>query len=130
VNPLAEILDFEPPRRWAAGSRVGDLIFLAGETGTDPVTLETVGDGVEAQAEQAFLNIRTTLERFGADLTHVVKLTVFLTDIGDLHAVGSVRARHLARTVPSSTVEVSALARPELVVEIEAIAMVPGATPD
>jgi 2-iminobutanoate/2-iminopropanoate deaminase len=125
VTAQAEILDFEPPRRWAAGARVGDLIFLAGETGTDPVTMEAVAGGVEAQAEQAFENIRATLERFGADLSNIVKLTVFLTDVADLHAVGSVRARVLPRTVPSSTVEVRALARPELRVEIEAVAVAP-----
>ena len=121
-----EILDYDPPRRWAAGARVaGDILLLAGETGIDPVTMAVVEGGVEAQAEQALANIRTTLERFGADLSHVVKLTVFLTDIADLAAVSGVRARHLPRTVPSSTVAVKALAHPELRVEIEAVAVAP-----
>jgi 2-iminobutanoate/2-iminopropanoate deaminase len=122
-----EIIDYVPPRRWAAGSRVGDILFLAGETGTDPVTMAVVPGGVEAQAEQALENIAATLARFGSDLSSIVKLTVFLVDIGDLPAVSGVRARHLARAVPSSTVAVKALAHPDLLVEIEAIAVAPRA---
>lgn len=120
---MIELLDFEPPRRWAAASAVGDLLFLSGETGTDPATGEVVEGGVEAQADQAFANIAATLARLGSDLDHIVKLTVYLTDISELHAVGGVRARRLARPVPSSTVEVRALARPAMRVEIDAIAI-------
>ena len=121
-----ETLDYEPPRRWAAGTRVGDLLFLAGETGTDPATMAVVPGGVERQTERAMANIAATLARFGSDLEHIVRLTVFLTDITDLPAVSAARASILGRTVPSSTVAVAALAHPEMRVEIEAIAVVPG----
>ena len=121
---MAEILQYDPPRRWAAAARVGDLLYLAGETGTDPVTMRTVPGGVEAQTEQIIANIRTTLARAGADLGDVFKLTVFLTDIADLPAVSAVRARHFTTPLPSSAVQVVALAAPDLLVEIEAIAQV------
>jgi 2-iminobutanoate/2-iminopropanoate deaminase len=118
-----DVLDYEPPRRWAAASVAGGFVFLAGETGTDPVTLETAPGGVEAQAEQALRNIEATLGRLGLGMDALVRLTVYLTDIGDLPRVGAVRARLLPRTLPSTTVQVAALARGDLLVEIDAIAL-------
>ena len=122
---MTDILQYDPPRRWAAAARVGDLLYLAGETGTDPATGEIVPGGVEAQTEQVIANIRATLAHFGADLDDVFKLTVFLTDIADLPAVGTVRARHFTTPLPSSAVQVVALASPQMRVEIEVIAAVP-----
>jgi len=120
-----EILQYDPQRRWAAAARVGDLLYLAGETGTDPATGGIVPGGVEAQTEQAIANIRSTLAHFGADPSDVFKLTVYLTDIADLPAVGAIRARHFPTPLPSTAVQVSALASPEMRVEIEAIARLP-----
>lgn len=125
---MPEIFDYDPPRPWAAASRVGDLLFLSGETGVDPVTLETAPGGIEAQTEQALSNIARVLAPFGAGLDDVAKLCVFLTDIEDLGTVGRVKARHFTRTVPSSTVAVTALAREDLVIEIEAIVQLPETT--
>ncbi len=122
---MTEILQYDPPRRWAAAARIGDLLYLAGETGTDPETMAIVPGGVEAQTEQIIVNIRTTLARFGADLGDVFKLTVFLTDMADLPAVGAIRARHFTTPLPSSAIGVVALASPEMRVEIEAIARIP-----
>lgn len=124
---MTEILQYDPQRRWAAAARVGDLLYLAGETATDPATGRIVPGDVEAQTEQVIANIRTTLAHFGADLGDVFKLTVFLTDISDLPAVGSVRARHFPTPLPSSAIQVVALASPDMLVEIEAIARVRGA---
>jgi len=121
----AEVLQYDPPRRWAAASRVGRLVYLAGETATDPVTLAIVPGGIEAQTEQVFTNIRTTLARVGADLGDVVKITVFLVDMADLAAFSTIRSKHLATPVPSSAIQVGALASPEMRVEIEAIALIP-----
>lgn len=123
---MTEILQYDPQRRWAAAARVGDLLYLAGETGLDPATGDIVGGGVEAQTEQVISNIRATLAHFGADLGDVFKLTVFLTDITDLPAVSAVRARHFPAPLPSSALQVVALASPKMCVEIEVIARVPG----
>jgi 2-iminobutanoate/2-iminopropanoate deaminase len=122
---LTEILQYDPQRRWAAAARVGDLLYLAGETGMDPATGEIVAGGVEAQTEQVITNIEATLAHFGADLGDVFKLTVYLTDIADLPVVGAVRARHFTTPLPSTAVQVVALASPDMRVEIEAIARVP-----
>ena len=124
---MTEILQYSPARRWAAASRVGDLLYLAGETGTDPGTLQVVEGGIEAQTEQAFANIRSTLAHFGADLGDVIKVTIFLTDMADLDAVSAVRSRYFLTPLPSSAIGVVALASPAMRVEIEVIAVVPSA---
>jgi 2-iminobutanoate/2-iminopropanoate deaminase len=128
VSPVSsdvEILDYDPPRRWAAASRVGNIVYLAGETGVDPDTMQAVPGGIEAQTEQACRNMATTLARFGMDLSHVVKLTMFMTDISMLPASGAARARHFPRTLPSSAIGVRELAHPDLLIEIEGIAVIP-----
>ncbi len=117
-----EVLDFEPPRGWAAASVVGGLVFLAGEGGTDQTTMELVPGGAEAQTEQAFDNITATLGRLGLGLDALVRLTVYVTDMALLPRVASVIERRLPRPLPSTAVGVVALAHPGLVVEIDAIA--------
>ena len=122
---MTEILQYDPQRRWAAAARVGDLLYLAGETGLDPATMRVVEGGIAAQTEQVFANIRSTLAHFGADLTNVIKITVFLTDMADLDAFSAIRARSFATPLPSSAIQVVALASPEMRVEVEAIAVIP-----
>ena len=115
---MTEILQYDPQRRWAAAARVGDLLYLAGETGIDPLTMRVV-DGGQAQTEQVFANIRSTLAHFGADLTDVIKVTIFLTDMADLDAFSAIRARSFATPRPSSAIQVVALASPDMRVEVE-----------
>lgn len=124
-----EVLDYDPPRRWAAASVANGFVFLAGETGTDPVTLETAPGGIEGQTEQAMRNIEATLARLGLGMDAIVRLTMYLTDMADLPKASMTRSRFLPRTLPSTTVEVAALAREDLKVEIDAVAVAgPGTT--
>jgi enamine deaminase RidA (YjgF/YER057c/UK114 family) len=84
-----------------------------------------VGQGdPRAQLRQVFLNLTTALAAAGASMDHVVKLTVFLTDMADLQAFREVRDDFvpLDRPPASSLVQVSSLVNPEFRVEIEAIA--------
>lgn len=122
---MTEILQYSPARRWAAASRVGDLLYLAGETGTDPETMQVVDGGIDAQTEQVFANIRSTLAHFGASLADVIKVTIFLTDMADLEAVSAIRSRQFPTPLPSSAIGVVALASPAMRVEIEVIAVIP-----
>jgi 2-iminobutanoate/2-iminopropanoate deaminase len=101
-----------------------DLVFCAGQLGTDPTTGE-LADGVEAQAERALRNLEAVLDAAGCTLADVVKTTVFLADIDDFAAVNAVYARFMPDPPPArSTFGVAALPKAGRV-EIEAIAARP-----
>ena len=86
------------------------------------------GDDVVAQAQQVFASIGAVLAAAGAAPADVVKVTVFLTDVEDRARINPVRQRFFGESRPASTlVEVSRLAVPGAKVEVEAVALVPGA---
>ena len=103
----------------------GGTVYLRGQIGQDLDTSENVGVGdVEAQAEQAMKNIAMLLEEAGGSLDHVVKVTVYLVDPRYREPVYRVMGRWLKGVHPVSTgIVVSALARPEWLVEIDAVAV-------
>ena len=105
----------------------GNTVYLRGQIGQDLDTRESVGPGdVEAQAEQAMANIAMLLEESGARIEDVVKVVVYLTDIRYREPVYRVMGRWLKGVFPVSTgLVVSALARPEWLVEIDATAVIP-----
>lgn len=105
--------------------RAGDLIFLRGQVGQDLDSSESVGDGdPAAQAEQAMKNIATLLSDAGASLADVCKIVIYLTDSSYREDVYQVVGRWLRGVHPVSTgVVVSALARPEWLVEIDVTAV-------
>ncbi len=103
----------------------GDTVYLRGQIGQDLDTSETVGIGdVEAQAEKAMANIAMLLEEAGSELGDVVKVTIYLIDPRYREPVYRVVGRWLKGVYPVSTgLVVSALARPEWLVEIDAVAV-------
>jgi enamine deaminase RidA (YjgF/YER057c/UK114 family) len=105
----------------------GNIVFLRGQVGQDLDTAESVGAGdVAAQAERAMANIAALLAEAGARLEDVCRVTVYLTDVRHREAAYGVIGRHLKGVFPVSTgVVVSALARPEWLVEVEATAVIP-----
>jgi len=105
----------------------GDTVYLRGQIGQDLDTRESVGPGdVQAQAEQAMANIATLLKEAGSELGDIVKVVVYLTDIRYREPVYQVMGRWLAGVFPVSTgLVVTALARPEWLVEIDATAVIP-----
>ena len=105
---------------YAAGIATGNLAFLAGQLGLDPVTGE-LADGVVAQAEQALKNVEALLTAAGATFDNVIKTTVFLADIADFNAVNEVYGSRFTEPYPArSAVQVGALPKGALV-EIECI---------
>ena len=110
--------------------RAGDTIYLRGQIGQDLDTRESVGIGdVEAQAERAMANIAMLLDEAGGELSDIVKIVVYLTDVRYREPVYRVMGRWMKGVFPVSTgLVVTALARPEWVVEIDATAVVSGAT--
>jgi enamine deaminase RidA (YjgF/YER057c/UK114 family) len=105
----------------------GHTVYLRGQIGQDLDTSENVGIGdVEAQAEQAMHNIDLLLREAGSELSHIVKIVVYLVDPRYREPVYRVMGRWLKGVHPVSTgIVVSALARPEWLVEIDATAVIP-----
>ncbi len=105
----------------------GNTVYLRGQIGQDLDTRENVGVGdVEAQAEQAMRNIDLLLREAGSEPAHIVKVVVYLVDPRYREPVYRVMGRWLKGVHPVSTgVVVSALARPEWLVEIDATAVIP-----
>jgi len=104
--------------------RAGDLVFTAGQLGLDPATGEFRGDDVGTQAERALTNLAAILDAAGSGMDRLVKVTVFLADIGDWPAVNEVYARLIPKPFPArSAFAVKDLPRGARV-EIEAVAMV------
>jgi len=104
----------------------GRLVAVSGQVAWDADGNVVGRDDVEVQARQVFANLGTALAAAGTDLAHVVKLTVFLTDIRDVATVRRVRNEFVdAASPPASTlVQVVALVDPALKIEVEALAVV------
>lgn len=105
----------------------GNLVFLRGQVGQDLETSESVGAGdAAAQAERAMANVKQLLDEAGARLEDICKITIYLTDVRYREAVYPIIGRWLKGVFPASTgLVVEALARPEWVVEIDVIAVIP-----
>jgi 2-iminobutanoate/2-iminopropanoate deaminase len=101
-------------------------VYISGQIAYDKDG-KVVGAGdMKAQAEQVFKNLQLALDAAGATFSDVVKMNTYITDMDKAPAVREVRARYFGETTPASTlVQVVHLARPELMLEIEVIAVVP-----
>jgi enamine deaminase RidA (YjgF/YER057c/UK114 family) len=105
----------------------GTMVFVRGQIGQNLDTSESVAIGDAAgQAEQAMANIKMLLEEAGARLEHITKITVYIIDPRYREPVYRVLGKWLKGVFPVSTgIVVSALARPEWAVEVDAIAVIP-----
>jgi 2-iminobutanoate/2-iminopropanoate deaminase len=113
-----------PVGPYSPGMVVGNLVFVSGQAGRDPQTLQTA-DSVEAQTEQCLRNIAAILEAAGSSLSRVVRCGVFLVDMHDFPKMNGVYARMFGEHRPArTTVEVSGLPGEGLLVEIDAVAVI------
>lgn len=104
--------------RIAAGS---DLVFLSGQIGLEPSTGELVSENFEAQVRQAFANLEAVVQAAGGSLANIVKLTLFLTDLGKFAAANAIMAECIPQPFPArSTVGVASLPKAAQF-EVEAI---------
>jgi 2-iminobutanoate/2-iminopropanoate deaminase len=104
------------------GVRVGDLLFCAGQIPVDPATGQIVAGDIRAQTERVLQNVNIILQDQGLTPAHVVKTTVFMTNLAEFAAMNEVYAGHFRHDPPArSTVQVAALPRGANV-EIEVIA--------
>ena len=109
----------------SAGVEANGFLFLSGQLGTD-ADFALAGDDIEAQTRQALENVKALLEEAGCTLADVVKVTAFVTDAPLSTGFNSVYAEYFADAPPARSTVVSGLLLPGAVVEIEAVAAVPG----
>lgn len=107
---------------YSLGIGAGDYVFLSGQIPLDGATGKLVEGGIEAQTQQVFKNILALLENAGVTMEHVVKATVFMTDLTEFAAMNVVYEKNVAAPYPArSTIQVAGLPMGARV-EIEMIA--------
>jgi 2-iminobutanoate/2-iminopropanoate deaminase len=103
--------------------KAGGLVFVSGQLAVKPGGSELAGEGIAAQTEQVFANLRAILEAAGSGLDRIVKTTVYLRNLDDFHGMNDVYRKYVGDVPPArATLEVSALPSGALV-EIDAIAL-------
>jgi enamine deaminase RidA (YjgF/YER057c/UK114 family) len=107
------------------GVKVGDTVYISGTVAFDREGTVIGGDSVYEQSKQVFINIEEALASTGASMADVIKIATFLTDISGYGEFGRARTEAFPKGVPASAAyEISALIKPEVLVEVEAIAVV------
>ncbi len=126
--PNAKLIKTDPdplaPFRLAQGYQVGDVIYLSGQAAID-LEGNIVGAGdFDAQAAQVFENIALLLKTAGSSMEQIVKVTIYLIDMANFPKIIELRGQHFTPPYPADTiVQVASLALPELMIEIDVIAL-------
>ena len=120
-----EFWHHQPQRTYDRVCRVDNYLFLAGEDSKDRTTQEVQGNDVTEQTKILFHNLEETLSAFGSSLDHIIKITTYLTNRKDRNAFSEARAKIMKHTPPSTLIMGVQLAEPEMLVEIDAIAVIP-----
>jgi len=106
----------------------GGLVFCSGTAGIDPATGK-IPEGIEAQTEQALVNLAAVLAAAGASMADVVKTTIFYADVEDFGRLNEVYAQHMPDPPPARSAPANVRLPRGLLVSIEAIAALPGVSP-
>ena len=116
-----------PPGRWSNAVRAGDFLFVSGLVSRSADGSRIEGTGEYEQSRMIFTKMRSLVEAAGGTMADVVKLTIFVVDIAKNTEVWRARQEFFSGDFPaSSLVQVAALGSPQVLVEIEAVAHVPG----
>jgi enamine deaminase RidA (YjgF/YER057c/UK114 family) len=128
---MAKRIEVTPDWPWAEKApfhpaiRVGDTVWVSGSVAWDRDGNIVGGDDMRAQSRQTFANVKEVLAAAGATMDDVVKITAFLTDMDRYAEYSAARAEAFPNNVPASTaVTAPVLIQPELLVEIEAVAVI------
>ena len=104
--------------------KAGNTVYLSGQIPLDPATMELVTGDAEVQVRRVFENLRAVARAAGAELADAVKLTVYLTDLGNFQVVNKVMAEYCSQPYPArAAVGVAALPR-GAAVEVDAVLVV------
>lgn len=123
LKPVAVPNAPKPVGPYSSAMIVGNLVYVSGQSGRDPVT-DHVAEDIEAQTEQVLTNIKTILEAAGTSMSKVVRCGVFLTDMSEFKRMNAVYERMFDGHRPArTTVAVCELPGPGLRVEIDAVAL-------
>lgn len=119
-------LEFQPRPTYpySPGTKGGHLVFTAGQVAWDETGEVTAVGDVRAQTVQTLANVKSVLEEGGATLDDVLKCNVYLANMADFQIMNEEFARVFPKDPPARTTVQAALAEPEMLVEIEAIAYV------
>ena len=122
VNPTGTETIYEN-WQFSQAVRVGDMVWVSGQVGVDMNLVPA--EGIEAQARQAFENLKLVLAEAGATMEDIVELVTYHTSIEDIAAVSAVKSEFIPRDYPAHTaIGVKALVLPELLLEIKATAII------
>jgi enamine deaminase RidA (YjgF/YER057c/UK114 family) len=124
IEKIATSPDWYEPYRISQAVRAGGFVYVSGQAGFDEQG-RTVPGGFLEQGRQAFRNLQRVLAEAGADLGDVVKIGIFVRDMAaDLDDVIRLREEFLSEPYPADTLlEVSSLAQPDWLIEVEATAL-------
>lgn len=118
--------DARPDLPFSPVTRVGDTLYVSGQVGINPDTKDIVAGGIQPQTRQTLENLKSALALAGASLDDAVKINVFLTNMTEFSAFNKVYREYFSDNPPSrTTVGTAGLSNSAMVVEIEAIAVVP-----
>ncbi|MGE0582933.1 MAG: RidA family protein [Steroidobacteraceae bacterium] len=124
IRQIATTPDPYAPFRISQAIEAGGFIFVSGQAAMDlHGNLVGIGD-FNAQAEQTFRMLAAVLDAAGSSLARVVKVTIYLTDMANFPAIVQLREKYFSPPYPADTiVQIERLALPELLIEIDAVAL-------
>lgn len=121
-EPIATDKAPQPVANYSQATRVGDLVFLAGQGGFDPATGKLAGPDMASQTRQALTNLKEVLAAAGLDFSHIVSIRYFITEHRLFPEMNAVHATFFPEPpFPARTTVTTGLG-PDMVVEIDAIA--------
>ena len=126
INPASVAVPLKPHYSNSIRTESGPMLFISGQVALDE-NANLVGEGdIRAQTNQVLKNIKAIVESNGGTMVDITQVTVYVRDIGAFNSVSDIRESYFPKDGPASAiVEVSALAWPEFLIEIAAIAALP-----
>lgn len=119
---VIEVPDLPPPGQFSHVVRKGKMVFISGQTAEPEADAGNLSP--DAQAERVFSYLKSAVEAAGGDMSDIVKITIYLTDLSQFPSILEWRPRFFSQPYPAATcVVVDSMVKRELIMEIEAIAI-------